>query len=277
MPRAPKFPQHSQKRLREMSARVDHFLAQLPKEFSLEETLKREKMDIDVPKEIAEKFTAVSAKEFTKKAPDSAQRIMWNKGAGFWARIERKHVFEATIKTIFKVVPFQANDRVVSLGSGPGIIETFLAKEVIPRGQLTLVDHANEMNRNARTFAAKNGVKNMKFVTGDMSRIPLRSGTADVVLAINSLQWTEHWERAISEMKRVLKDHEDSRVVISVNAIRGSHVRAKWGLDILQDELLLQGFIPLTAGVITTKGQKDILNVRAIVVAKLKKPKNLNP
>ena len=283
-------PEISPERLSDLRNKIRGFLGTLPPEAgSREEALKLAETRLDLKREEIkkslarrlEKLESVAdtspieeklklSKKLIKLLPDETHRRMWEERAKNWVRIEKRQVFLATLDSILRNVELKPNDSIASLGSGNGVFETFIAKEIIPKGRMTCVDYAKNMNIEARNLARANGAKNVGFVTGAMDRIPLASDSQDVVMSINSLQWVKNWRRAISEMRRIMKKTPDSRAVISVNHFEGSHQRANWGGERLVAQLRRQGFSTLHGTSFVTESQtRDGPFMRDVIVAKI--------
>ena len=96
-------------------------------------------------------------------------------------------------------------DFVVDLGSGAGN-DCFVARhETGPEGKVVGIDFTPEMINKARENAENLGFNNVEFRQGDIERIPLTAGKADVVVSNCVLNLVPNKEQAFAEMYRVLK------------------------------------------------------------------------
>lgn len=266
MPR-PKGRMENPARVNALRAKLGSFLDRVHRKLPAAQFADAVAMEFQPPKSLEH---VTDPKKVFQYVPDKAHRAHWSRIASKWTNIESKSAFLATTDAIFRNMHFLPNEQVVSLGSGTGVIETFLAKEIIPKGKITLVDSAEGMAKEAKRFARTEQAENMRFVTGQMHRAPIAANSADVVMAINSLQWVKAWPKAISEMKRMLKKSPDSRIVISVHTFGEIHRYANWGEKELLAELKKQGFEPIRATKFITKGQTDDPTMRTIIIAGLK-------
>jgi len=96
-------------------------------------------------------------------------------------------------------------DHVLDLGSGAGndcfVARTLAGKE----GQITGLDFTNAMLEKANKNLDKTGFKNIRFVKGDIEKMPLNDGSFDVVISNCVLNLVPDKEKAFSEIYRVLK------------------------------------------------------------------------
>jgi ubiquinone/menaquinone biosynthesis C-methylase UbiE len=96
-------------------------------------------------------------------------------------------------------------DTVVDLGSGAGN-DVFVARTLAgDKGKVIGVDLTDAMIEKARANAAKLGFQNVEFRAGDIERIPVAPGTADVVISNCVLNLVPDKARAFAEIFRILK------------------------------------------------------------------------
>ena len=81
----------------------------------------------------------------------------------------------------------QPGATVLEVGCGTGRDFAWVERLIGPRGRLVGVDHSASMLAAARRLAARRHWSNISLVRGDASRLPLRPGTADAVLAVLSM------------------------------------------------------------------------------------------
>jgi ubiquinone/menaquinone biosynthesis C-methylase UbiE len=98
------------------------------------------------------------------------------------------------------------NSKVISLGSGTGIIESFIAKHLCPKGQVFGVDFSHGLNKKAVEIAKKAGVKNVSFATGDVRELPVRAGTQDAVILFSP--YLDVFEKTYEMSNHTLKKME---------------------------------------------------------------------
>jgi malonyl-CoA O-methyltransferase len=91
---------------------------------------------------------------------------------------------------------------VLDLGCGTGRVSAEL-KERYPRSQVIALDLSAGMLREARRHLEKG--LGFERVCGDALRLPLKDASVDLVFSNLMLQWCEPLERALAEVRRVLK------------------------------------------------------------------------
>jgi len=96
-------------------------------------------------------------------------------------------------------------ETVVDLGSGAGRETILAAKQAGTSGRAIGVDMTREMIQKARENAARNGAGNVEFLLGDIERMPLPDGTADVVISNCVINLLPDKAIAFREAYRVLK------------------------------------------------------------------------
>ncbi len=96
-------------------------------------------------------------------------------------------------------------DTVVDLGSGAGN-DCFVARhETGPNGRVVGIDFTEPMINKARANAEKLGFNNVEFRLGDIEKIPLTSGVADVVVSNCVLNLVPDKVAVFKEISRILK------------------------------------------------------------------------
>ncbi len=192
-------------------------------------------------------------------------RELWNARAKEWAVVESPHNYRLTMQTLlefFKVNDRQKKETILSLGSGPGLYETYLGSllQSLPRPKVTIysVDSAPEMTACHQRILAKSvqlsggAVRNVRPVTEDMLNLKFKDESVDQIICNNALQWTTDWRAAIAEMARVMRPHGLGRLHLFVHAhpmavfnLAGQRVveLGKFELSELLDELEQHRFV----------------------------------
>lgn len=129
-------------------------------------------------------------------------RKQWDDRAGFWNKNSEEMWTEGSRKTI---IPFlepyiEKGSYIIDAGCGDGLGSYLLAKKGY---HVTGVDLSNEMIERAK---ARTDIDSVSFVQGDLTNLPSEEKSADAVMAINSLEWTEKPIDALNELKRIVKD-----------------------------------------------------------------------
>ncbi|MFO8234058.1 MAG: arsenite methyltransferase [Bacteroidales bacterium] len=99
----------------------------------------------------------------------------------------------------------QKGDIVLDLGSGAGndcfVAHSFVGEEGFVYG----IDFSDEMLNKARGNAQKLGIKNIKFIKGDIESMPFDNDIMDKVLSNCVLNLVPHKKKAFAEIYRTLK------------------------------------------------------------------------
>lgn len=123
----------------------------------------------------------------------------WDKNAGRYDRFMRKDA--ATYERLYELLrPVVRQKTVLDLATGTGLI----AKHIVRYADhIEATDASQEMIEQA-----KQGVKSAKlyFSVQDMFHLPYADQSFDVVIVVNALHIVPEPEKALSEIRRVLKD-----------------------------------------------------------------------
>ncbi len=99
----------------------------------------------------------------------------------------------------------KTGDTVVDIGSGSGTDVLFASLLTGPTGKVLGLDITEAMIQKARDNIAKMGVKNVKIIEGDATKIPLEDDSVDVVTSNGVLNLVPEKTKAFQEIHRVLK------------------------------------------------------------------------
>ena len=159
----------------------------------------------------------------------------WDKNAGRYDRFMRKDA--ATYERLYELLrPVVRQKTVLELATGTGLI----AKHI-----LRYADHIEATDASQEMIEqAKQGVKSTKlyFSVQDMFHLPYADQSFDVVIVVNALHIVPEPEKALSEIRRVLKDdgvlvaptftHADNAFFGNVKAffmrLAGFPLHSKW-------------------------------------------------
>ena len=123
----------------------------------------------------------------------------WDKNAGRYDRFMRKDT--AAYEQLYELLrPVVRQKTVLELATGTGLI----AKHIVRYADhIEATDASQEM-----VEQAKQGVKSAKlyFSVQDMFHLPYADQSFDVVIVVNALHIVPEPEKALSEIRRVLKD-----------------------------------------------------------------------
>ena len=158
----------------------------------------------------------------------------WDKNAGRYDRFMRKDA--AAYEQLYELLrPVVRQKTVLELATGTGLI----AKHIVRYADhIEATDASQEMIEQA-----KQGVKSAKlyFSVQDMFHLPYADQSFDVVIVVNALHIVPEPEKALSEIRRVLKDdgvvaptftHADNAFFGKVKAffmkLAGFPLHSKW-------------------------------------------------
>ena len=96
-------------------------------------------------------------------------------------------------------------ETVLDLGSGAGFDCFLSARRVGPKGKVIGIDMTPEMIARARRNAKKDGTANVEFRLGDIEKMPVDSGSVDVVISNCVINLVPDKRRAFKEAFRVLE------------------------------------------------------------------------
>jgi SAM-dependent methyltransferase len=147
---------------------------------------------------------------------ESGIRESWNEfGAGYIVAesvIANQLTFLLLHKHLRQVKP---NERILSVGSGPGLFETYLA-EVLHLHRIFCVDIANNLLKTQLEMHARKNGKAACLPTpleGSMNKLPFADNSFSQLICINSLHWSQNWVGAVEEMDRVLSKDDGSQAI----------------------------------------------------------------
>ena len=129
----------------------------------------------------------------------SEQKTFWDRNAGRYDRFMRKD--QAAYDEMYALIrPLVRHKTVLELATGTGLI----AKHIVnAAAHIEATDASPEMIAEAKrdTRSAK-----LRFSVQDMFRLPYADQSFDVVIVSNALHIVPQPEKALQEIKRVLKD-----------------------------------------------------------------------
>jgi len=105
----------------------------------------------------------------------------------------------------------RSGQKVLDAGSGTGVLIPYLRNAVGPSGSITAIDYAEEMVKICRSKYGHHF--NVRVEMQDIEELPYPSAVFDAVTCFGLFPHLENWERALSEISRVLK--RGGRLVIA--------------------------------------------------------------
>ncbi|MBI4044368.1 MAG: methyltransferase domain-containing protein [Candidatus Diapherotrites archaeon] len=155
-------------------------------------------------------------------------RQAWNEIAVYYNKFDRLNVRKYFIDYILSQARLNGKETIVSIGSSTGIFENFLGFKV-PRGTVIGVDFAHNMNIEAKRLKERARSKNAHFVTGEAKRLPIKSGSANIV--IMSAPSIQEFYGSLHEASRVLIKDPNSKLIIQSIETKVSLQELKRGLQ----------------------------------------------
>ncbi len=120
----------------------------------------------------------------------------------FWHT--RDHIDSANL--VFSMLPNNFNGKMLDVPCGTGVFtkDVYLAH---PKAQIECLDYSAEMIERFRKALSKSGSSSshISFMRGDVGALPYEDESFDLVVSMNGIQCFPEKDRALQEMKRVLK------------------------------------------------------------------------
>ena len=136
-----------------------------------------------------------------------AQRQDWNRVAAGWEKWDE--FFDRSMAflnhRLIADARLRQGQQVLDLGSGTGYPAVLAAQVVGAQGKVVGIDLADDMLAAARRKAARLGLSNVEFRTGDVTTLPFPSGSFDAVTSRFCLMFLPEIPKAVAEIARVLK------------------------------------------------------------------------
>jgi ubiquinone/menaquinone biosynthesis C-methylase UbiE len=104
---------------------------------------------------------------------------------------------------VIEALALAAGERVLDIGSGPGLLALEMAVKVGPKGRVLGVDLSSAMIELAKSRAG--GHAHIGFEPGDALNLPAADGAFDVVVSTQVLEYVENVTGALQEIHRVLR------------------------------------------------------------------------
>jgi ubiquinone/menaquinone biosynthesis C-methylase UbiE len=99
----------------------------------------------------------------------------------------------------------QQGERILDLGSGPGLLSAELAVEVGADGAVVGLDPSESMLALARARERVPGAGSLEFVTGDAFKLPFEDASFDAVVTTQVYEYVSDVPKALREARRVLR------------------------------------------------------------------------
>jgi ubiquinone/menaquinone biosynthesis C-methylase UbiE len=124
---------------------------------------------------------------------------------GRWIGLGSRLFYAPFARQIVRLLPsVEGGSVIVDLGTGPGQLSIELCK-LVPQATLIGIDPSAEMLEVARRNAHRAGVSNFETRLGRAEQLPMRSGSAGVVVSQSSFHEWDDRRKGLSEILRVLE------------------------------------------------------------------------
>lgn len=175
-----------------------------------------------IPPWVAEERFGIREKDFEraggyKKAKDEFFKKFFNRSAPvLYPLLTSEETYLTMMRSLTDYLKLKGNEKILSVGSGTGLIETFLAKKYLKKGgEIYNLDFAKGMNVEAKRIAKEEGVKNVHFMTADAKHLPIKTRNIDYLISIDALHWVKEYPKAFNEMMRVMSKKPGSKLIFT--------------------------------------------------------------
>ena len=158
--------------------------------------------------------------EFDEKGSSASVKEAYeNKLANLWDKVVAYENDTKEIEMFLSYSNCRKDSVIMSIGSGLGVFESFLAKEVLTSGEIICADFSEVMSKRAEEIKNKLKLENMEIIVASAEKLPIKSGAADIFLARRTgLSIGNLWEKVLKEARRVINPEKDSRLIYTVRA-----------------------------------------------------------
>lgn len=146
--------------------------------------------------------------------------------ANLWIKVVANETLAQEVKLLLENTKIRKDSQITSLASGLAVYELFLAREIIPNGEIYCLDNSKYMNKIAKDLAYKLKAKNIKIITTSVTKVPIKTNTQDVVLARRTgLSNDKRWIKVLKESNRIMKKNKYSRFVYTVDKVFNKKIK----------------------------------------------------
>ena len=132
------------------------------------------------------------------------QRYGWDRAAADYESLWQAQLSAVQTK-LLDCASLKPGERVIDVACGTGLIALRAAQAVAPAGRVLGVDLSGQMVNTARQRAETSKASNAQFARMDAERLDLPDASFDVALCGLGLMYLPDPERAVREMRRVLR------------------------------------------------------------------------
>ena len=150
------------------------------------------------------------------------QRYGWDLAADGYEALWQAQLADARAGLLAMAAP-ASGERVLDVACGTGLVAFEAARAVGPAGAVVGIDLSGQMVEAARLRASKKALSNVRFARMDAESLALPDASFDLALCALGLMYVPDPERAVREMRRVLRP--GGRMVL---AVWGERSRCGW-------------------------------------------------
>ncbi|MBX4191356.1 MAG: class I SAM-dependent methyltransferase [Candidatus Doudnabacteria bacterium] len=110
--------------------------------------------------------------------------------------------------------------KILSVGSGIGVYEVFLARLLEEAGyetEILCVDSSQGMCDRIQALAADARARNLRTVNAPATTLPCPDASIDLLICIDAIQWMIEWRAVVAEMRRVINPKGNSKLCFTVH------------------------------------------------------------
>ena len=124
-------------------------------------------------------------------------------------------------------IPENFSGKMLEVPVGTGVL-SMPVYETLPDADITCVDYSPDMMERAKRQAQKRGLKNVRFMQGDVGNLSFADESFDLVLSLNGFHAFPNKEAAYCEVFRVLKP---GGIFCGCFYVKGENTRSDWFVD----------------------------------------------
>lgn len=150
------------------------------------------------------------------------QRYGWDKAAEYYENSWQNQLRPAH-DLLLVMTNAQPGEKIIDIAAGTGLISVKLAEKVGKPGSILSTDISDEMVKIGNTLCESSGILNARFTRMDAEALDLENNIFDKATCALGLMYFPDPEKALNEMKRVLKP--GGKAVV---AVWGSRKKCGW-------------------------------------------------
>ena len=145
-------------------------------------------------------------------------KVVWNMD---------KSANDRCFEKAFSGIPEDFAGRLLEVPVGTGVLSLPVYR-TLPGADITCLDYSPDMMAAAQKRAERDGLKNVRFVQGDVGALPFPDASFDAVLSLNGFHAFPMKDAAYRETRRVLKP---GGIFCGCFYIAGENRRTDWFID----------------------------------------------